>query len=142
MVSEITATETPIHGDDWNDEDPFSSGMTERPAPRFGGDTAATRVAADLQDDYERAGTLTLVDVTTLAQRRGLPSDDVEEVLLALAAAGVELSEESLEPSYDGSGDLDGGHVRRQIASVERGQLGAYLAAASRIRLLTAEQEV
>jgi RNA polymerase sigma factor (sigma-70 family) len=101
-----------------------------------------TRVAADLQDDYARSGTLTLVDVTTLAQRRGLSSEGVEDVLLTLAGAGVELSEERPEPGYDGSGDLDGGHVRRQVASVERDQMGAYLAAASRIRLLTAEQEV
>lgn len=93
-------------------------------------------------DDYNRSGSLTLVDVTTLAQRRGLSSGAVEDVLLALAAAGVELNEERPELAYDGSGDLDGGLVRRQIASVEHDQLGAYLAAASRIRLLTAEQEV
>jgi RNA polymerase sigma factor (sigma-70 family) len=141
-VVEITSTGPVADEDDWNDEDPFSAGPSERPGVNSGGDTVVTRVAADLQDDYNRSGTLTLVDVTTLAQRRGLSSDGVEDVLLALAAAGVELSEERPEPAYDGSGDLDGGQVRRQIASVERDQLGAYLAAAGRIRLLTAEQEV
>ncbi|MGY1631858.1 RNA polymerase sigma factor RpoD/SigA [Geodermatophilus sp. SYSU D01186] len=80
--------------------------------------------------------------MTTLAQRRGLSSDGVEDVLLRLAALGVELSEQRREPRYDGAGDLDGGRIRRQVGSVERDQLGAYLAAASRIPLLTAEQEV
>jgi RNA polymerase sigma factor (sigma-70 family) len=141
-VSEPTPTGTTADGDDWNDEDPFASDSSAPPGPLVGGDTAVTRVAADLQDDYKRSGTLTLVDVTTLAQRRGLSSDGVEDVLLALAGAGVELSDERPEPGYDGAGDLDGGRVRRQVASVERDQLSAYLAAASRIRLLTAEQEV
>lgn len=148
MVSEVinvdasTSAEITADDENWNDEDPFSSGSLAPSPPRLIRDSAVARVAADLQDDYKRSGALTMVDVTTLAQRRGLSSDDIEDVLLSLAEADVELSEERIEAGYDGSGDLDGGRVRRQIASIERDQLGAYLAAASRIPLLTAEQEV
>ena len=128
--------------DDWNDADPFNSEAFIRHSIPVESATLATRVASDLRDDYERSGKMTLVDVTTLAYRRGLSSDGVEDVLLALAAAGVQLSEERPEAVYDGSGDLDGGYIRRRVASVERDQLSAYLAAASKFRLLTAEQEV
>ncbi|MGQ7297905.1 sigma-70 family RNA polymerase sigma factor [Quadrisphaera sp. KR29] len=128
--------------EDWNDADPFAVTDSRSHLASATDDPVVEQVASDLQDDYLRAGALTMVDVTTLAHRRGLRGDAIEHVLLALSAAGVEVTQERVQHADDAVDDLDGGRVRRQVGAVERDQLQAYFASVGRIRLLDAAQEV
>ena len=139
-------------GEDWNDADPFAAPRPRTPVPpsvpALPGDGATVgsadplveRTAADLRDDHERAGTLSLGDVTDLARRRSLDARQLEEVLVALAARGVQVTDDDLDPHH--ARDLDGRSRGNTTGGADRDALGAYFAAAARYRLLNAEDEV
>lgn len=138
--------------DDWNDADPFAVPVdrtpvhvdisTGNPTTDPGGHPRVARVLADLRADHARAGRVDMLDVTSAARAAGLDADQLERLLLDLATCGIAVAPAEQPRGYDGSRDLDGGEVRRRAGSADRDQLGAYMTAAGRYKLLSHEEVV
>ncbi len=143
---------TTMNAEPWDDpDDPFAV-PDPKPARRdrdgdpggdaYGRDDAVDLLVQDLLEDHARTGRLSRSAVSALALRRGLTAPQLQQALADLAEADIGLSSDREGDGYDGHDDLDGGAIRRQVGNAVRDQLGAYLAQAGKIVLLTAEEEV
>ncbi len=104
-------------------DDPFAvpDPKPARPDPQAGhqqqgtaGDDYGVRLLVhDLSEDHTRVGPLARSAVTALALRRGLNVLQLQQALVGLEQAGIELDGDSEADAYDGRHDLDGGAVRR-----------------------------